>query len=123
MKLLKVFTVLALFSATTITSVFSSDNSQKQQMKEENFAKFKAMAIENIDKKIAQMQKNKSCINSASKREDLKACRKAAKEANKQFRDENKKRRNLRAEKRAQRKEERKKRREERKKQKQQSSN
>ncbi|MCP4912915.1 MAG: hypothetical protein GY909_07330 [Oligoflexia bacterium] len=93
MKLFKVFTVVMLLSAATITSAFSSDNAHKGKMREENFAKFKAMAIESIDKKIAQMQKNKSCISSASKREDLKACRKAAKEAQKQFKEERQKRR------------------------------
>ena len=51
-----------------VSGVFAHDH-------EENFDQFKSMVSANIDQKISALQTLKSCVSSASKKEDVKACR------------------------------------------------
>ena len=59
-------------------------------MSEEKFALFKERALENIDKRISQMQNTRSCISNANDRETLKACRKGMKENRKEWKEKRK---------------------------------
>jgi hypothetical protein len=58
--------------------------------KEENIATIKASISANIDQRIAQLQSFKSCVQSASAHEQLKACREANKAAMMKLHEENK---------------------------------
>jgi hypothetical protein len=77
MKLLIAVLVVGSFSAFA--------NADK---KDENFAKMKEHIISNIDKRIEVNQKNKSCVQAASKREDIKDCHKKMKDAMEQIKEE-----------------------------------
>lgn len=101
MKLKSLLLILPLLFTLNISA---SDSANKGDKKGKNFEKHKAMAIEQMDKRIATMQKNRDCVSSASDREALKACRKQAKKANEAFRDEMKKRREARKERRKEKK-------------------
>ena len=61
-----------------------------------DFAKRKQMQIENLDKRITNLTELKSCISSASKKEDLKACHKKRKAFREQMKQENSKRKEMR---------------------------
>ncbi len=60
---------------------------------EENFEKMKAGALEMISKRTQALQEGKSCIEAATKKEDLKKCHEALKEDRKELRAEMKERR------------------------------
>tara|TARA_R110002072_G_scaffold276051_1_gene437635 strand:- start:405324 stop:405638 length:315 start_codon:yes stop_codon:yes gene_type:complete len=101
MKLKSLLLILPLLLTLNISA---SDSADKGDKKGKNFEKHKAMAIEQMDKRISAMQKNKDCVSSASDRDALKACRKQAKAANEAFREDMKKRREARKERRKNRK-------------------
>jgi hypothetical protein len=61
-----------------------------QAEKSENLDQVKQMISGNIDQHISLLQSFKSCIQSATKREQLQDCRKSNREAMDKFRDENK---------------------------------
>ncbi len=67
---------------------FAEDGSKIQEKK--------AKAIQSIDARIKALGELKSCISSASKKEDLKACRKKHKDAMKPLRTEMKQKREKR---------------------------
>jgi ArsR family metal-binding transcriptional regulator len=60
------------------------------QNKNVNIEEVKSRALSFMDKKITILQDGKSCVNSASSREELKSCRKNLKEKMKAFRTERK---------------------------------
>jgi hypothetical protein len=60
------------------------------QTKTVNIEEVKSRALSFMDKKIAILQDGKSCINSASSKDELKSCRKSIKEKMKNFRSERK---------------------------------
>ena len=66
-----------LVAALMVVSFSAFADSDK---KEENFAKMKEHMISNIDKRIEVSQKNKACVQAASKREDIKGCHQKMKE-------------------------------------------
>ena len=61
-----------------------------QAEKSENLDQVKQMISGNIDQHISLLQSFKSCIQSATTREQLQDCRKSNREAMDKFRDENK---------------------------------
>lgn len=77
---------------------FSTLYAQDKQPKDINARK--AKAISRIDERISMMQSKKSCISSASTKEELKSCHKDHKEKMKGMRDEYKARRQERKNKR-----------------------
>lgn len=66
--------------------VFASSISQAKGSMEER----KAKALTRIDKKISLMNEHKSCVASASKKDDIKTCRTTHKSKMKAFRAEHK---------------------------------
>jgi len=68
-------------------------NHDEDGMKGEKFEQRKERALKNINMRISQMEKAKSCISSASKMEDLKACRKQSRETMKEMKQNRKERR------------------------------
>lgn len=72
------------FSLALSPFVFAEESAEKS----ERFNKVKELALERISTKMSLLEKNKSCISSASSREELKSCRKAGKENNKKFKEE-----------------------------------
>lgn len=62
--------------ALMITIPAYSDDHGKEGMQKENLEKAKTEAIANIDQRISVLQGGKSCISSATSREDMKKCRK-----------------------------------------------
>jgi Skp family chaperone for outer membrane proteins len=85
---------------------FAADDADSK--KKEHFQKAKAMAIENIEGRIDDLQKTKSCISSASDREAIKSCRSEAKKRVQAMREKNKAKRKEFKEKRSAEKEKRK---------------
>jgi hypothetical protein len=75
--------VLILLSLLTSLSYADADKS-------ENLDQLKSMISGNIDQHISLLQNFKSCIQSATGREQLQDCRKSNKEAMEKFRAENK---------------------------------
>ncbi len=75
--------VLIILSLLTSLSYADADKS-------ENIDQLKQMISGNIDQHISLLQNFKSCIQSASGREQLQACRKSNKEAMEKFKAENK---------------------------------
>lgn len=78
---MKLFTVLVLASLSL---------SSFAQKKEENFDQMKAKMTENLDKRIAGLQSAKSCVSSATTKEQLKGCRKNLKSSMKEMRGQRK---------------------------------
>lgn len=74
----------------TILSTVAIAHNHDEEMSAEKFAKFKERALENIDKRIAQMQSTRSCISSASDKEALKECRKDMKENRQEWKEKRK---------------------------------
>ncbi len=72
------------FSLLLSPFVFAEENPEKA----ERFNKVKELAMERISSKMSLLEKNKSCISSASSREELKSCRKAGKESRLQLKEE-----------------------------------
>jgi flagellar biosynthesis regulator FlaF len=62
----------------------------EEDKKSDNIAQMKERASANIDQRIALLQAHKSCVQAASDREAMKACRKSNKEAMKKLHQENK---------------------------------
>lgn len=82
MKSLLLLTLL--FSSLT----FAHNHDEEGSMKEEKYEKMKERALENVEKRIGQMEKVKSCIKSSSSKEDLKKCRMQARENMKEMREQ-----------------------------------
>lgn len=76
--------------------------------KKENFAKVKADALANLDKRIQHLNDTKSCVSSSSDRKALKECRKSARKRGEALRSEFKEKRKEMKEKMMQRRKERK---------------
>jgi hypothetical protein len=76
--------LILLFSLILSPIVFAEENPAKA----ERFQKVKEMALERVSTKMNLLEQNKSCISSASSREDLKSCRKAGKASHKQMKEE-----------------------------------
>lgn len=76
--------VILFFSLLLSPLVFAEENPAKS----ERFNKVKEMAMERISKKISMLETNKSCVSSATTREQLKNCRKSAKETRAQMKEE-----------------------------------
>ncbi len=74
--------------------------------KEQNFSELKQMVSANVDERIAALQAFKSCVNGATSKEQLKACRESHKDTRKGNRDENRAERQAFKEKRKQMREE-----------------
>lgn len=79
---------LVLFIMTI--SLFAFADHHEEGKKGERFAKIKAKALENMDKRISQMQANRSCISAAQNKEDMKACRSKMKEHKSEWREKRK---------------------------------
>ena len=100
-KLLLVFTMMFLFQ-----SMAYADEGKGKRIEEK-----KGRILENIDKKIGFLNNFKTCVTSASSREELKSCRMTNKKIMKEFRADKKASKEERKNLRAARKEEREKRR------------
>jgi hypothetical protein len=97
------FIILALL--TSFAFAHESDKSHKHnkgEMKEERFAKMKERALDNINKRMEQMEKAKKCIQNANDREALKGCRENAREHFKEMKGKRKERREKRKARRSQ---------------------
>jgi uncharacterized membrane protein YukC len=68
--------------------MFISFASIADEKKEEKFETVKSKTLENIDKRLTQLQSDKSCISAAKDPEGLKECRKKSREARKAQRDQ-----------------------------------
>lgn len=75
---------ILLFSIILSPFVFAEENPAKA----ERFQKVKEMALERVNTKMSLLERNKSCISSASTKEELKNCRKAGKASHKEMREE-----------------------------------
>lgn len=75
---------ILLFSLLLSPIVFAEENPAKQ----ERFNKVKEMALERISKKMSLLESNKSCVSSASNKEQLKNCRTTGKQARQQMKEE-----------------------------------
>ena len=76
---------LVLFIMTI--NLFAFADHHEEGKKGERFAKIKAKALENMDKRISQMQANRSCISAAQNKEDMQACRSSMKENRKEWKE------------------------------------
>jgi hypothetical protein len=74
---------ILLFSLILSPFVFAEENPAKA----ERFQKIKEIALERVSTKMSLLEQNKSCISSASSREDLKNCRKAGKASHQQMKE------------------------------------
>ena len=83
----KFIVLLLILSASAF---HASAQDQSEQIKRKRFETRKAKALETADKRMANIQSLKSCIQSANDKNGLKACRKSFKEANKKFKAERK---------------------------------
>lgn len=66
----------ALLLSTLITSTFCISYVKAEEEKDGNFDERKAKALENINARIDGLTSLKSCVSAASKKSDLKKCRK-----------------------------------------------
>jgi hypothetical protein len=64
----------------------------------------KSKVLKRMDARIAQIQKNKACIQAAQSKDDMKACRKSMKAARESMKSEREERKKQRMARRAQRK-------------------
>lgn len=80
---------LVLFIMTISLFAFA-EGQEREAKKAELFSKIKSKALENIDKRISQMQENRSCISAAQNKEDMKACRSKMKEHKSEWREKRK---------------------------------
>jgi opacity protein-like surface antigen len=72
---MKSLLLAALFAAFCVSSVYAADDSGPPQGGAAAFGQRKAMIINHIDERIAQLQAMKACVKSAQSREDMKGCR------------------------------------------------
>ena len=73
-----------------LIATFLVSMSAYADQKEENFATVKARISANIDQRMSAIQAHKSCVEGASDREALKACRESHKASMKKLHEENK---------------------------------
>lgn len=85
--------ILTLFSVSTLAT---GNGEVNKEQREEMFNKMKSEILKDIDKRISYMQENKTCINSASSRDDLKNCREAVESKMEALREERKQKRSAR---------------------------
>ena len=71
---MKTALIAALLTAISINTVFAADNTDKSQKIEQK----KAEILQHIDRKMAHIQQEKSCVQAATSHEALKACREKA---------------------------------------------
>lgn len=85
-----------------MTSFAYADHHEEGEMKAERFAKIKDRALDNITKRMEQMEKAKKCIQNSKEMKDLKACREKGREKMKEMRGKMKDKREKRKAKRSQ---------------------
>lgn len=85
-----------LLALTLMLSFAYADNHEEGDMKKERFAKMKDRALDNITKRMEQMEKAKKCIQDSKEMKDLKACRDKGREKMKEMRGKMKDRREKR---------------------------
>tara|TARA_B100001971_G_scaffold215195_1_gene260250 strand:- start:76795 stop:77097 length:303 start_codon:yes stop_codon:yes gene_type:complete len=83
-------TLLIVLTLLSTFAMAHEDGKKHSHMNEEKFALFKKRALENIDKRIAQMQKARTCISNASDREAMKSCRADMKEHRQEWKEKRK---------------------------------
>lgn len=76
-----------LFLMTSMTT-FASDS--QENIKGKNFEENKAKMLDHMSKRISALNTAKSCISSATNKEEVKKCRAPLKEMNKEFRSKRK---------------------------------
>lgn len=81
---MKLFLILTLM----VSSAFAEEN------KPSKFEEIKPQIIAHIDQRISMLQAQKSCIQAATSKEQIKACHAAHKDSVKKMREENRKSRN-----------------------------
>lgn len=92
--------LLIILSLTTLFAF--AHNHEEVEGKAAKFNEMKSRALQNIDKRISEMQAHKSCISSATDRESMKACKKAMKANRKEWRQNKKARKEARKQKKQQ---------------------
>lgn len=75
---------------TSIAALFIAFSAQAQEAKEANFNKHKSAILNILTKEKAAVEASIACINSASKREDMKNCRTQKKSSMNAIREERK---------------------------------
>ncbi len=67
--------VAALIPLILLTQAFTLEGQQQPRGSGQNFELKKAEILNRIDERLARIQQMKSCVQSASSRDDLRACR------------------------------------------------
>jgi len=67
--------IAAVLAGTFVIPAFADDVSTSQKGSGQNIALKKAEILQHIDQRIASSQEEKSCVQSATTRDDIKACR------------------------------------------------